>query len=241
MQLLAIPFTPTRAEYVYLQGKRILADQMDFLLAHFPRNSPLRERAAAERHGAFRGSRGRGPRSPVGAAFGGAVEEGETAMLETTYFWQALASIALIWLLWHYRVFHRIGAALDKRGERVSAELDEARRLRADAESLLREYEVKRSNAETEAEAIITAAREEAERMTREAEERLQAFVARRTRAAEDKIAAAEQQAMIEVRDAAIASAVSASETVLREQARGAEGERFLREGLDQIRGRLAS
>ncbi|QOC22138.1 HNH endonuclease [Wenzhouxiangella sp. AB-CW3] len=44
MQLLAIPFTPTHAEYVYLQGKRILADQMEFLLAHFPRNSVLRRR-----------------------------------------------------------------------------------------------------------------------------------------------------------------------------------------------------
>lgn len=41
MQLLAVPFTPTHAEYIYLQGKRILADQMDFLLSHFPRNSPL--------------------------------------------------------------------------------------------------------------------------------------------------------------------------------------------------------
>lgn len=44
MQLLAIPFTPTHAEYVYLQGRRILADQMEFLLAHFPRNSVLRRR-----------------------------------------------------------------------------------------------------------------------------------------------------------------------------------------------------
>lgn len=44
MQLLAIPFTPTHAEYVYLQGRRILADQMEFLLAHFPRNSQLRLR-----------------------------------------------------------------------------------------------------------------------------------------------------------------------------------------------------
>ena len=44
MQLLAIPFTPTHAEYVYLQGSRILADQMEFLLAHFPRNSRLRRR-----------------------------------------------------------------------------------------------------------------------------------------------------------------------------------------------------
>jgi len=44
MELLAIPFTPTHAEYVYLQGRRILADQMEFLLAHFPRNSRLRQR-----------------------------------------------------------------------------------------------------------------------------------------------------------------------------------------------------
>jgi 5-methylcytosine-specific restriction endonuclease McrA len=44
MQLLAIPFIPTHAEYVYLQGKRVLADQMEFLLAHFPRTSPLHQR-----------------------------------------------------------------------------------------------------------------------------------------------------------------------------------------------------
>jgi len=44
MELLAIPFKPTHAEYVYLQGRRILADQMEFLLAHFPRNSQLRRR-----------------------------------------------------------------------------------------------------------------------------------------------------------------------------------------------------
>lgn len=44
IELLAIPFTPTHAEYVYLQGRHILADQMDFLLAHFPRNSVLRRR-----------------------------------------------------------------------------------------------------------------------------------------------------------------------------------------------------
>jgi 5-methylcytosine-specific restriction endonuclease McrA len=44
MQLLAIPFCPTHAEYVYLKGRRVLADQMEFLQAHFPRSSPLRER-----------------------------------------------------------------------------------------------------------------------------------------------------------------------------------------------------
>ena len=46
MTLLAVPFTPTHADYVYLQGKRVLADQMEFLLAHFPRHSPLHKRLA---------------------------------------------------------------------------------------------------------------------------------------------------------------------------------------------------
>lgn len=44
MQLLAVPFTPTHAEYIYLQGRRVLSDQMRFLLAHFPRSSPLHQR-----------------------------------------------------------------------------------------------------------------------------------------------------------------------------------------------------
>jgi len=46
MQLLAIPFAPNHAEYIYLQGKRILVDQMDFLRVHFPRSSPLHKRLA---------------------------------------------------------------------------------------------------------------------------------------------------------------------------------------------------
>ena len=44
MELLAVPFVPTHAEYIFLQGKRVLSDQMEFLLAHFPRTSPLHER-----------------------------------------------------------------------------------------------------------------------------------------------------------------------------------------------------
>lgn len=44
MQLIAVPFTPTYAEYIYLKGRRVLADQMAYLLAHFPRSSPLHRR-----------------------------------------------------------------------------------------------------------------------------------------------------------------------------------------------------
>lgn len=51
MELLAVPFTPTHAEYIYLMGRNILADQMHFLRAHFPRTSPLHQRLAARLDG----------------------------------------------------------------------------------------------------------------------------------------------------------------------------------------------
>jgi 5-methylcytosine-specific restriction endonuclease McrA len=47
MQLIAVPFTPTYAEYIYLKGRRVLADQMQYLLTHFPRKSPLHARLSS--------------------------------------------------------------------------------------------------------------------------------------------------------------------------------------------------
>ncbi len=44
MELIAVPFTPNYAEYIYLKGRRVMADQMEYLLAHFPRKSPLHAR-----------------------------------------------------------------------------------------------------------------------------------------------------------------------------------------------------
>ena len=44
MQLIAVPFTPNYAEYIYIKGRRVLADQMQYLLAHIPRSSPLHAR-----------------------------------------------------------------------------------------------------------------------------------------------------------------------------------------------------
>jgi 5-methylcytosine-specific restriction endonuclease McrA len=51
MELLAVPFVPTHAEYIYLQGRAVLADQMEFLRAHFPRSSPLHQRLAKQQSG----------------------------------------------------------------------------------------------------------------------------------------------------------------------------------------------
>ena len=44
MQLIAVPFTPSYAEYIYLKGRHVLVDQMQYLLAHIPRSSPLHAR-----------------------------------------------------------------------------------------------------------------------------------------------------------------------------------------------------
>lgn len=52
MELLAVPFSPTHAEYIYLRGRRVMADQMAFLKAHFPRTSPLHERLDQQRESA---------------------------------------------------------------------------------------------------------------------------------------------------------------------------------------------
>jgi 5-methylcytosine-specific restriction endonuclease McrA len=61
VQLVAVPFTPTYAEYIYLKGRKVLADQMEYLLTHFPRTSPLHARlrdALAEANVAARAERG---------------------------------------------------------------------------------------------------------------------------------------------------------------------------------------
>jgi hypothetical protein len=46
VELLAVPFTPTHAEYIFLMGRHVLVDQMEFLRSHFPRSSPLLGRVA---------------------------------------------------------------------------------------------------------------------------------------------------------------------------------------------------
>lgn len=163
-----------------------------------------------------------------------------SGILASTYFWTAIATAVLFYILHHYGVFGMVGAALDRRAERISNELSEARRLRAEAEALLLEYERKRERAEGEAAAIVSAAREEAERISKESEARLKEYIARRTASAEAKIAQAEEQALAEVRNAAVAAAVSASETVLRGAVQGKTGDELIRKGLGDVRARLS-
>lgn len=154
-------------------------------------------------------------------------------------FWVAVAFVIFAGIVWYVGGFKSILAGLDARGARVQAELNEARRLREEAAGVLAEYQRRREAADREAADIVTAAREEAQTLARETQERMAEFVRRRTAAAEAKIAQAEAQATAEVRAAAVDAAVRASETVLREQLAGPRGEDLLGRSLGEVRTKL--
>ncbi len=154
-------------------------------------------------------------------------------------FWVGVAFLIFVGILIKFGVPKAIAKALDARGEKVAQELSEARRLRQEAEKLLAEYEAKRKAAETEAAEIVAAANEEAKRLAAEAEAKLNDFVVRRTKSAEDKIAQAEVQAEAEVRAAAAEAATSAAETILRGQMSGKGGDAAFAAGLAEVKAKL--
>ncbi len=93
--------------------------------------------------------------------------------------------------------------------------MDEAERLRNEAQDLLAQYQRKQRDAAKEAEEIIQHARDEAERLDHEGRARLSVALERREKLAMDRIQLAEQQAVDKVRNEAIAVAISAAESVL--------------------------
>jgi F-type H+-transporting ATPase subunit b len=156
-------------------------------------------------------------------------------------FWVAIAFVIFLGIVAWAGGFRAMTEGLDARGKRIRAELDEARRLREEAARVLAEYRRRGEEAEREAEAIVAAAREEAERAARDAHQRMEDFVARRTAAAEAKIAQAEQQAFAEVRAAAADAAVRVSETILRETITGEKAQELLARSLADVKTKLHS
>ncbi|HEY7810170.1 MAG TPA: F0F1 ATP synthase subunit B [Allosphingosinicella sp.] len=132
--------------------------------------------------------------------------------------WVAIAMIIVIALLLWKKVPAAIGTALDRKIAGIRQQLDEAAQLRAEAEALRAEQEAKSAAAEAEAAAIVERARNEAETIVREAQANSDALIERRTRMAEDKIAAAERQAVDEVRARAARAAAAAAETLIRRE-----------------------
>jgi F-type H+-transporting ATPase subunit b len=154
-------------------------------------------------------------------------------------FWVAVAFAIFIGILIYVGVPKLLIGALDDRAKRVQAELDEARRLKEEAQELLAEYKSKQRQADDEAAAIIAGAKAEAERIAAESRAKMEEFVARRTKLAETKIAQAEAQAVADVRAAAAEAAVTAAEKILTESVKGKVADDLIARGIGDVKTKL--
>jgi len=148
----------------------------------------------------------------------------------------AIGFVLFVALLGYLGVHKTITAALDGRISSITNELEEARRLRAEAKALLASYQAKLVEAEAQAVAIVEQARRESELLAQETEQRMIDFVERHRKQAEAQILMAESQATSEVRAAAVDAAVKAAAIVLRAQSSGADGSQFITKGIDDVK-----
>ncbi|HEY0848747.1 MAG TPA: ATP F0F1 synthase subunit B [Bradyrhizobium sp.] len=153
--------------------------------------------------------------------------------------WVAIAFIILMVVFAWLGIHRTMLTALDHRAQRIKAELDDARRLKDEAAKLLADYQARRASAEREAQDIVTNAKAEAERVAAEAKVRMEDFVARRTKSAENKIALAEAQALADVRAAAAEAAVAAASTVLSQSVKGSVADDLLAKGIAEVKAKL--
>ncbi|MFN3389407.1 MAG: Mur ligase family protein [Allosphingosinicella sp.] len=132
--------------------------------------------------------------------------------------WVALAMAVVIAIMLWKKVPAAVGRALDKKIAGIRDQLAEAEQLRSEAESLRAEYEAKLAAAGAEAETMIERARHEAEGIVNQARTDTAALIERRTRMAEDKIAAAQRQAIEEVRARAATAAAAAAARLIADE-----------------------
>ena len=125
------------------------------------------------------------------------------------------------------KVHKTIAGGLDNKIAAIKEQLEEAKQLRAEAEALRKEYADKIAGAEKDAEAMLVNAQTEADALLVKAEADSKAMVERRKRMAEDKIAAAEREAVQDVRNRAVAAATGASRKLIAEK-HDAEADRAL-------------
>jgi F-type H+-transporting ATPase subunit b len=150
--------------------------------------------------------------------------------------WVAVSFVIFLGLLVYLGAHRRVIDGIDQRQARIKAELDEAVRLREEAQLVFAEFERKGREAEGEAAVIIASAKAEAERLAAEAKTRMDDFIVRRTKMAEAKIAQAEAQALADVRSTATETAVAAAEKILTAAAKGKVAEDLLAKGIEDIR-----
>ena len=154
-------------------------------------------------------------------------------------FWVLVAFLTFVALVIYYQVPAIVGKMLDDRADGIRKELDEARKLREDAQALLADYQRKAREAESEARSIIDQAKREAEALAVDARKALAESVERRSKIAEEKIPRAETQALSEVRATAVETAISAAHELLKTRAGGSVGDTLISQSINDLRGKL--
>ena len=154
-------------------------------------------------------------------------------------FWAFIALLIFIGVVVYFKVPGMISKALDERANRIRNELEEARRLREEAQQLLAEFQQKRKEAEKDAADIVASAKREADMLLEDAHRKTEEYVVRRTAIAEQKIAQAEQEAVNEVRATAVDIAVEAARKLLAEKVDAKTGAELFKSSLQEVKSKL--
>ncbi|KJS17637.1 MAG: ATP F0F1 synthase subunit B [Hoeflea sp. BRH_c9] len=134
--------------------------------------------------------------------------------MDATFF-AFVGLIIFLGIIAYVKVPGMITAALDKRADQIRNELEQAKKLREEAQQLLAEYQRKRKEAESEAANILSAAEREAAILREDAKAKTEEYISRRTAMAEMKISQAETDAINEVRASAVNLAMIAAEKLI--------------------------
>lgn len=159
--------------------------------------------------------------------------------LYNTDFVVLLAFITFVGVLLYYRVFHIVGGLLDKRSNVIRSELDNARKLREEAQDLLASYERKQREVEEQSARIVAQAKFEAKEAAKKAEEDLKASIARRIQAADDKIVSAQARAVREIRNRAIHIAIEAAAQAISTSLNKKEANALIEKSIEDLKNQL--
>jgi len=155
-------------------------------------------------------------------------------LMQDPTFWTAVAFVIFVALLFR-PVKKALLGALDGRIEQIRAEVEEAQRLREEAQTLLASYQRKQREAAQEAEEIVKQARAEAELHRKETETAMADLLKRQEAAAVEKIAHAEAAAVQEVRDIAIDLAIAATQKILAEKVTGGLSDKLVDKAIAEL------
>jgi F-type H+-transporting ATPase subunit b len=159
-------------------------------------------------------------------------------LLHENEFWILIAFLLAVGILIR-QAWGQITQSLDARAQAIRQQIDEAKRLRDEAEVMLAQYQLKQRDAIAEAQEIIVHAQEEAERVAKQAEADLEAAIKRREEQARDKIAQAEVKALAEIRTIAVDVAIRAVRILLAEALDPARGSALIDQAIEELPKRL--